>query len=237
MLPLLICSICYLACRSMTIWSSISPARRWYSMTTSAASSPIESLPTAIHQNIQPIQLSNDKLEAIRQSVESGLVYNTLYHLTLRGWPNHLEQVPRIAITYGAPGMSCPSRPVFSWREAKSASPPNSLTGHFMQSQAREAVYWPGINADIINYIKGCPICTKQAASLAQPMLPWDIPDSLWQELTADYFNHKDKYCLLICDLFNKDPFLYKVTSKSALCPSQKLQELITQYRPPAEST
>ena len=101
-----------------------------------------------------------------------------------------------------------------------------------MQSQARDAGNLPGIDADIIDYVKRCPICTNTKASLlAQPMLHQDIPHGPWQEIAADYFNHKADY--LICNLFSRYPFLYKVTSKSALCLSQKLQELIPQYGPP----
>ena len=45
-----------------------------------------------------------------------------------------------------------------------------------MQAQAREAVYWPGINTDIGDYVCWCTICTKHKASPpAQPMLPRDI--------------------------------------------------------------
>ena len=91
--------------------------------------------------------------------------------------------------------------------------------------QARETVYWPHIDADIIDYNKKCPICTKYKASTpAQPTLPQDIPNGPWQEIAVNYFNHKDKDYLLICDLFSKFPFLYKVMSKSALSLSQKFQ-------------
>ena len=61
-------------------------------------------------------------------------------------------------------------------------------------------------------------------------MLPWDIPGGPWQEITTNYFTHKGKDYLLVCDSFSKYPFLYKVTSLSL---SQKLKELITQYGPP----
>ena len=102
-----------------------------------------------------------------------------------------------------------------------------------MQTQAREAVYWPGINADIADYIRRCTICTKHKASLsAQQILHWDIPDSPWQEIAADYFHHKGKEYLLICNLFSKYPFLFMATSKSAHSLSQKVQELISMYRP-----
>ena len=75
-------------------------------------------------------------------------------------------------------------------------------------------------------------MCTKHKASPpAQPMLPWDIPDGPWQEITTDYLTHKGREYLLVCDLFSKYPFIYKVSTKS-LCVC--LHELISQFGPPS---
>ena len=97
-----------------------------------------------------------------------------------------------------------------------------------MQAHVREAVYWPGIDADIDYYV--CQ-CTKHKTSPpAQPMLPRDIPNGPWQEIIADYLTHKGKEHLLVCDLFSKYSFLYKVSTKSAQSLCMHLQELISQY-------
>ena len=104
-----------------------------------------------------------------------------------------------------------------------------------MQAQAREAVYWPSIDADIANYVCQCTICTKYKASLpAQPMLPRDVPNGPWQEITADYLTHKGREYLLICDLFSKYPFVYRLSTKSAQSLCVQLLELISQYGPPS---
>ena len=55
-----------------------------------------ESLPIPIHQNTRHVQLSTDKLDAI----EHDPVYNTLYCLTLEGWPNCLKQALRTLLGY-----------------------------------------------------------------------------------------------------------------------------------------
>ena len=95
----------------------------------------------------------------------------------------------------------------------------------------REAVYCPGIDANIADYVSQCTICTKHKASPpAQSMLPRDNPNGLWQEITAIYLTHKGKEYLLICDLCSKYPFLYKVSTKSAQSLSMCLQELISHY-------
>ena len=183
-----------------------------------------ESLSIPIHQNIKHVQLSTENW-----------MYSIQYCLTLRGWPDCFKQVLRITHLSGVPRMSCPSRPVFS-KDRLSLHPPKLLNCTIaelhdthqgmkkMQAQAREGVCWPSIDAYIVNYIRKCTICTKHIASpLAQTMLPCDIPDGPWQEIRTDYLHHKGKEYLLICDLFIKYTFLFKVNSKSALSLSQKL--------------
>ena len=80
-----------------------------------------------------------------------------------------------------------------------------------MQAQAWEAVYWPGIDADIADYVNWCTICTRHKASLpAQPMVPTDVPDGPWQDIAVDYMTHKGQEYLIICDAFSKYPLFLK---------------------------
>ena len=100
-----------------------------------------------------------------------------------------------------------------------------------MQAQVREAVYWPGIDADIGDYVNQCTIRTKHKASPpAQPMLPQNIHDGPWQDITADYMTHNGQEYLIICDAFSKYPFAYKTTTKSAQSLCACLLEQISQY-------
>ena len=95
-------------------------------------------------------------------------------------------------------------------------------------------VYWPGLDADIADYVNHCKTCTQQKAKQAvQPMLPRDMPDFPWQELAADFFTHNHKEYLLIANTFSKYPFVYQTSSKTAKSITKKLQNLISQYGPP----
>ena len=163
-----------------------------------------ESLPIPIHQNTQHVQLSTDKLDAIWGTIKCGPVYNTLYCITLSGWHDYLKQVPRIAQHFWGTwdelsveaGILLKGNCVYVPQELLNCTLPDLHRAHQgmekMQAQATEAVYWPGIDNSTTDYIQRCTICTKHNASLpAQPMLTRDIPDSLWQEITANYFQHK----------------------------------------------
>ena len=57
-----------------------------------------------------------------------------------------------------------------------------------MQHLTHDRIYWQGMDADITEYVKNCKICTRHKAMQAiQPMLPRDILEGPWQDLTADF--------------------------------------------------
>ena len=106
-----------------------------------------------------------------------------------------------------------------------------------MRHLSQHTVFWPGLDADIADYVNHCKTCTQHKAKQAvQPMLPRDVPDSPWQELAADFFTHNHKEYLLIADTFSKYPFVYQISSKTAESINKKLQNLISQYGPPKDS-
>ena len=166
-----------------------------------------------------------------------------MYCLTVRGWPDCQQQVPRITRCFWGAWDELLKEARLLLKGTCVCVPLELLNCTLadlhgahqgidkMRAQAREAVYWPGIDADIVDYIYWCTICTKHKASPhAQPMLPRDISNSPWQGITADYPTHKGKEYLLTCNLFSKYWFLYKVSSKSTHSLSQCLQDLISQY-------
>ena len=130
-------------------------------------------LPIPIAQNVQHVQLSNAELYIIWGSMECDPVYSTIYHLTLRGWPKQGQEVPHIARHFwGArdklsinSGLLLKGTRVCIPPELLNCTPADLHGAHQginrMQTQVREAVYWPGINADIAKYVCQLTICTK----------------------------------------------------------------------------
>ena len=102
-----------------------------------------------------------------------------------------------------------------------------------MRHPSKATIYWSGIDADIANYVNCCKIYTQHKAKQAVPMLPRDVPDSLWQDLAANAFIYTHKEYFLITDNFSKYSFIYQTSSKSADSIIGKLQNLISQYGPP----
>ena len=107
-----------------------------------------------------------------------------------------------------------------------------------MQHRARATVYWPGIDMDVVEYVKRCKTCNQHKATQhIQPMLPRDVPEAPWQDLAADFFNFKGKEYLLIADTFSKYPFAFRMTTKTAGTVIQKFTQLFSQYGNPKSLT
>ena len=185
--------------------------------------SPQNSLPIPLAHNIQHVHLSKADLDIIQGSVECDLVYSTVYHLTLRGCPECRQDIPHIARHFWVMRDELSIDFGLLLKGTRVCIPPELLNRTLadlhgahqgidrMQAQAREAVYWLGIDADIADYVNQCTICTKHKASPpAQPMLPRDIPDGLLQDITAYYMTHNGQEYLIICSAFSKYPFAYK---------------------------
>ena len=54
-------------------------------------------MPIELHQNIQHVTFTTDRINIIRGSIERDPILSTVYRLTLNGWPDRISQVPRIA--------------------------------------------------------------------------------------------------------------------------------------------
>ena len=166
--------------------------------------------------------------------------------MTLNGWPDRIQDVPCLACHFWSLRDELTIAKGVLLKGNRVCMPPelhdrtlydlhNSHQGiEKMAHVAGTNMYWPGIDADITDYIRKCTICAKYKVSqIVQPMLPWDIPDGPWQELAADYFTHKGKDYLLIVDTFSKYPFIYKVHSKTSDIITHCLQDLFSQYGMP----
>ena len=84
------------------------------------------------------------------------------------------------------------------------------LSSNKVQENAKEHMYWMGINADIEDYTKRCQECIKWSQTAKEPLQPHDIPEGPWRKLGMDYFHFNGNTYVLICDYFSKFPFMFK---------------------------
>ena len=84
------------------------------------------------------------------------------------------------------------------------------LSANKVQENAKQHMYWTGIDADIEDYTKRCQECIKRSQVPKEPLQPHDIPEGPWRKLGIDYLAFNGSSYVLICDYFSKFPFLYR---------------------------
>ena len=78
--------------------------------------------------------------------------------------------------------------------------------------QARDAVYWEWINADIENMIKNCSICQENfPAQPKETLQPHDIPSRALEVVGTYLFNCKNHEYLIIADYYCEFPIIQKM--------------------------
>ena len=175
-----------------------------------------------LNMRVDYIAFSRSWIETIKEQLAEDPILATVYQLTQQGWPHERRHVPRTARRY------------FDFRDELSTDNglllkgpciviPNSLKeeylhrlheGHLSVSKtkenAKEHLYWPGMDADISDYHKRCQECIKRSRMPKEPLQPHDIPAGPWLKLGMDYFNFNGTQYVLISDYFSKFPYMFK---------------------------
>ena len=222
-----------------THWMGVKPLHRFPSHK--------ETLPIKLYQNIQHIHFLTDRLNIIQgAAVECDPIYNTLYPLTLHGWPEHIHQVPWIVQHFWG------TRDQLSIEDSSLVKGnivclPQELHDRILADLCNShqdtekirlttwgTVYWPRIDTDIIDYVKRCWICTYHKTTQAVQLMPsLDIPNGPWKDHTATFLTYQGKDYLLVYDTFGKYQFIYRASPKTTHSVQLKIQQLISQDRPP----
>ena len=77
---------------------------------------------------------------------------------------------------------------------------------------ARTCVYWPGMEADVVDYVKQCVTCIDNSKMPMETLHPHEVPTGAWVKLGMDFFQYDsgNKF-LIIADYFSKFPFIFPV--------------------------
>ena len=106
--------------------------------------------PIEIHKNIQHVQFNPDQLNIIRGAIERDPVHATIYHLTLNGWSDRIQDVPHIAChLLGTRDELTIENGIL----LKCNRICNCKAIEEMQHLVKVHVYWPRIGTYILDYI------------------------------------------------------------------------------------
>lgn len=104
-----------------------------------------------------------------------------------------------------------------------------------MKALARSYVWWPGIDADIENFVKHCFKCqqTRHAPPKA-PVHPWEVPERPWSRLHVDFAGpFQGQEFLILVDAYSKWVEVRHMTSTSAGPTVDALREIFATHGVP----
>ena len=79
-------------------------------------------------------------------------------------------------------------------------------------SLARTCMYWSGMEADVMDYIKWCVTCIDNAKMPVETLHPHEVPAGPWIKVGMDFFqDDSGQKFLIIADYFSKFPFIFPV--------------------------
>ena len=115
----------------------------------------------------------------------------------------------------------------------------STLEGHLsatkVQQNACQHLYWPGLDADIVDYTRRCQECIHQSQPSKEPLQAHDVPQEPWERIAMDYFYMNGRLYILVCDYFSKFPFLFQVKTMSFANLKDHLVELFSVEGTPDE--
>ena len=169
---------------------------------------------------------SSSQLTKTTTETQKDPILSTVHRLTLNGWPRVQRHVPRIARNYWdfrdellieGDLLMKGERIVIptSCRDSILADLHRSHEGaNRSLSLAKTCVYWPGMEADVMDYIRWCVTCIDNAKIPIETLRLHEVPAGPWIKICMDFFqDDSGQKILIIADYFSKFPFIFPVAS------------------------
>ena len=105
-----------------------------------------------------------------------------------------------------------------------------------MKELARSFVWWPGIDHDLQERVKGCEPCQRLRHNPAPaPLHPWEFPHHPWERIHADFAGpFQGKMFLIVVDAFSKWLEVKPLTAATSTVTIEHLREIFATHGLPA---
>lgn len=193
---------------------------------------------------IADMPISNNILGRIEAATRADSEMQELLRIITAGWPNKQEELPNSCVrdfwNYRDEMTVCGDLIMKNDRILipKSMRPEvlNKLhSGHFgiekTQQNARQSIFWPRINADIVNMVSTCWTCqTHRSAQQKEPMMSHAIPERPWQNTASDIFHLDGKNYLILVDYFSRYFEIQQLHSTTASAVINSLKSFFSRH-------
>ena len=193
-----------------------------------------------LDMHVDYIAFNKAWITKLKEATWEDPITSTVYQLTQQGWPHQRRYTPRMARVYWdfrdelstndglllkGPRIVMPSCLREEYLECLHYG---HLSARKIQENARQHLYWPGLDADITDFTRRSQECVKKAHPPKEPLQAHDVPQQPWERIVMDHFYFNGNLYLLVCDYFSKFPFIFQAKSTSFANIKVHLQELFS---------
>lgn len=187
-------------------------------LNTNHASSQVET-ETEMVNMCESVPISPESYADIKEATAQDDTLQAVKHLILTGWPDHLKQCTQETAPYFdirdelsyQDGVIFRGTRVIVPRQARPVIRQRLHRAHMGANstirRAKECVYWPGIAADLRDYISKCELCNSyKPQQQKETLISHELPDRPWQKIGVDIFT-LDSCDYLCCVDYYSDYF------------------------------
>ena len=162
------------------------------------------------------LPVSDEKLEMFKKETINDTILQKLKEFTINGWPDNKSNVPSELRPYYsrrseiivANGLLFKNDriivPTSMRKEMKERIHKGHLGQEKCKARARQVVFWPGMNAEIIEMVAKCSTCLEhRSRQQNESLMSHEVPNQPWEKVGADLFEFKHHHYLVCVDYYS----------------------------------
>ena len=194
------------------------------------------------------LPVSEGRLLLIQQDTEADESLQVLKAVIQKGWPEHKSNVPGIISPYFnmqdemsiQDGLTFKGERVVVPRASRSELLRRIHSSHLgvngCLNRARECLYWPGMTADIKNYVSTCEACREyEQGQVKETIMSPETPNRPWQQVAADLFEFERRTYLVTSDYYSDFFELEHLRPPSSVSVIRKLKAHFARHGTPEQ--
>ena len=171
-----------------------------------------------------PTHLRDPRLDDLKRTAQEDDTYQQLLAAVSHGFPSSKEMLPRSLLQFwnvrdrlsshdGLILKGCRILIPHASRKATMESLHDAHQGiERTKQRARQTVWWPGMNSDIVNTVGNCSACQELRPSLPREPMAMDPPPSrIFEDVSSDLFSHAGRDFFVYVDRLSGWPVIHQL--------------------------
>ncbi|XP_046408442.1 uncharacterized protein K02A2.6-like [Ischnura elegans] len=195
-----------------------------------------------VKEVIKALPMSDTRLEEVREKQERDDVLKEIKQYVRNGWPAHKEDLELPLRRYyeergylnEGEGLLMHGHRVVIPKELRREMLDRLHKGHLgigkCRERARDAIWWPGISADIQNAVEKCEECLERRPQPVEPLMPTAVPERPWMMVGMDILTVRNQSFLVVVDYFSRYPEVTRLTSTTAAAVIGKIKAIFARF-------